>query len=192
MGVYHLVTISLWRGGIDSCCCGGLVGRDWFFLSRFEIWDCLWWQGGGGWQNYLCIRRVKSSISTGVIPGAPCFYYTKRLRRHYRNGLTWSVSTYINACVATKFYRIYCKSIPYWIISTQAQILFLTQSRAGLQKQIWNTTRRRTFIYHRVITLHLLRLFIATASWFFSPRFFPIPYNSIYQTSSTQITCWIY
>ena len=88
---------------------------------------------------------------------------------------------------------IYCKLINDWIQLTRARILFPAHYKTGIQNQILNTTRRIISKEHRVIrqkeSLYLDYL-IETASWVFSPRVFPIPYHPIYQTYSTQITCW--
>ena len=54
---------------------------------------------------------------------------------------------------------IYCKLINYWIESTQAQILFPSQCRSGIQNQIRITNWRSISIYLGVITLTLFRFF---------------------------------
>ena len=74
--------------------------------------------------------------------------------------------------------------------SYRSWILFTAQYRAGYRNQIRKTTWRIISIYNRLITLTLFYSSIANSSWVFIPKVFPRPYPPIYQTPSTQITCW--
>ena len=42
--------------------------------------------GGGGCHSSCQLHRVESSVTTGIIPGAPCFLGMTCLRSHLING----------------------------------------------------------------------------------------------------------
>ena len=91
---------------------------------------------------------------------------------------------------------IYCKFIPYWIESTQAQLNQMDPSmniiscliQSGIQEPNSNYYLEKYFNISS--SNHPPCSLIATASLVFSPIVFPITYPPISQTSSTQIKCW--